>query len=167
MEVFKTGMQPLRILFVCMGNICRSPSAEAVFLSHLRSNALEEAFEVASAGTHGYHIGDPADSRSIVHAQKRGIDLTFHRAQKVQPGDFEYYDYILAMDNTNFSHLKAICPHPLRRKLYRFCEFATESDQTEVPDPYYGGEKGFELVLDLLEDASKGFLKYLQTKQRG
>jgi protein-tyrosine phosphatase len=152
------------VLFVCMGNICRSPSAEGAFLRLLEENGLLAHIEVDSAGTHGYHVGGQADSRSMAHAQKRGIDITPHRARQVASEDFERYDYILAMDNDNYERLQAQCPDEHLEKVQLFLEYAPHMKLTEVPDPYYGGEKGFEHVLDLVEAASEGLLAHIRER---
>lgn len=146
------------VLFVCMGNICRSPSAEGVFLALLKKHGLSEHVEVDSAGTHGYHIGDQADSRSMAHALKRGIDLSPHRARQVAPQDFAHYDFILAMDGDNLARLHEHCPAEHREKVKLFLEYAPQASESEVPDPYYGGVAGFEQVLDLVELASEGLI---------
>ncbi len=152
----------VKVLFVCTGNICRSPSAAAVFWHHVEQAGCQSWIEVDSAGTHGYHVGAQADSRSIHHAQKRLIDLSAHRARQVTPVDFETYDYILAMDQENMDNLIRVCPPSQQIKLQRFLLYAEGFSETEVPDPYYGGAQGFERVLDLIEAASVGLLSHLQ-----
>ena len=148
----------LRVLFVCMGNICRSPSAEGVFLQRVAESGLAQSIEVRSAGTHDYHVGGPADPRSAETAARRNIDLSKHRANQVSEQDFETYDYILAMDRVNLKHLLQICPAKHKHKVRLFLEYAHGSDTDEVPDPYYGGPSGFERVLDLIEMASDGLI---------
>jgi len=149
----------IRILFVCMGNICRSPSAEGVFLKHVAEKGLSSKIEVHSAGTHAYHVGEPPDERSMAAALERGIDISRQRARHVHVTDFEAYDYILAMDRANLKHLLKICPDEHKHKVRLFLEFATECPAEEVPDPYYGGPKGFEHVLDLIEMAACGLME--------
>jgi protein-tyrosine phosphatase len=149
----------VKVLFVCMGNICRSPSAEGVFYRLLEEHDLVEHVDVDSAGTHGYHVGEKADPRSIQAALSRGVDINHHRARLVHPSDFEEYDYILAMDEDNHSRLIAKCPLEYRHKVRLMLSFASHIDEMEVPDPYYGGAQGFERVLDLLEEAAKGLLE--------
>ncbi len=148
-----------KVLFVCMGNICRSPSAEYVFAKIVEDAGLASEFEVDSAGTHAYHCGDGADPRSRRAAGRRGYDLSGHRARRVALVDYEHYDYILAMDKANLKILQSEAPKRCQEKLSLFLSFASETKATEVPDPYYGeGDSGFELVLDLIEDASQGLL---------
>ncbi len=150
-----------RILFVCMGNICRSPSAEGV-LRHVAELAkVDHLLEIDSAGTHAYHIGEQADSRSMSVALSRDIDLSAQRARAVVKQDFELFDLILVMDNENLNNLRARCPAEYQHKLHLFLQLAEQSEQ-EVPDPYYGGANGFEHVLDLLESASGVFVEKIR-----
>jgi protein-tyrosine phosphatase len=148
----------MSVLFVCMGNICRSPTAEGVFRHRVERAGLAGRIHVDSAGTHNYHPGSPPDERSQEHAARRGYDLSAQRARQVQPADFERFDLILAMDWDNLALLEELCPPHARRKVKRFMEFARTSDSPVVPDPYYGGTAGFEQVLDHVEDASDGLL---------
>ena len=147
-----------KILIVCLGNICRSPTAEAV----LKAKALQRGlqFEIDSAGTAGYHIGNPPDKRSQAAALKRGYSFEGIRSRQVNAHDFEYFDLILAADKANLADLTALCPAHLQYKLSLFLAYGTCVD--EIPDPYYGGENGFEQVLDLIEDASDKILDTLQ-----
>ncbi len=155
-------MNKTKVLFVCVGNICRSPSAQGVFEKLIHNKGLSYLFEVDSAGTHSYHVGSASDSRSISSAQKRGIDLTSQHARQAKSRDFEKFDYIIAMDDDNFENLKQICPSPeFENKLFTMMSFSENKYYTEIPDPYYGGESGFDLVLDLLEDACNGLLKQI------
>jgi protein-tyrosine phosphatase len=157
----KTSQSVTRILMVCMGNICRSPTAEAV-LRHLAQQAgLGDRIEVKSAGTHAYHVGDPADARTRDHAARRGHDLKAHRARQIADSDFERMDLILVMDWDNLALTQAACPTKHQPKVRRLMEFARQSAQTTVPDPYSGGPAGFEQVLDLVEDACSGLLNQL------
>lgn len=151
----------MRILFVCMGNICRSPSAEGVFRHVLATRAPELRVELDSAGTHDYHVGDPPDRRAIAAAARRGIDLTSLRARTVHANDFSYYDLILAMDEENLSELQRRSPASQRGRIRLLMDFAPDAASRSVPDPYYGGAQGFEEVLDLLEEASDGLLRKL------
>jgi len=148
-----------KVLFVCLGNICRSPTAHGVFLKIVDDQSLNGVIEVDSAGTHDYHVGKQPDPRAQSAAQRRGVDLSLLRARKVTASDFEYFDYILAMDYENYNNLERICPAGFEQRLHLFLEFSSEFSEKEVPDPYYGGESGFERVLDLIEDASRGLLK--------
>ncbi len=156
----------MRILFVCLGNICRSPTAEGVLRTLAAREAPELPLEVDSAGTAGYHIGEPPDPRMRHAAARRGYDLSSLRARVVEPGDFERFDLILAMDRDNLQVLRHGAPVPAHERLRLFLEFAPESGAAEVPDPYYGGAKGFEEVLDLVEAASRGLLAYLRAQLR-
>jgi protein-tyrosine phosphatase len=151
----------IRILFVCMGNICRSPTAEGVFRHHVAAAGLSDVIEVASAGTHDYHVGEPPDRRSMSAALRRSYDLSRQRARHFQGSDFERYDHLLAMDRANLSHMHRMAPAHLRDRARLFLEFGS-SGVAEVPDPYYGGADGFEHVLDLVEDASRGLLAHLK-----
>ncbi len=151
-----------RILFVCMGNICRSPTAEGVTNKILINNRLESTIKVDSAGTRGYHIGEPPDPRTRGAAMKRGIDLSGLRARKVVPEDFERFDLLLAMDRDNLALLKRGARPEHHAKLGLFMSYASRFDTDEVPDPYYGGEQGFELVLDMAEDAARGLIEALR-----
>lgn len=150
------------ILFVCLGNICRSPSAEAVFRHLLKQEAPELQIEVDSAGTADFHIGDPPDLRSQRAAMRRGIDLSAARARQVVPGDFARFALILAMDRDNLRNLEAMRPNRSHARVQLFLEYAPELGRLEVPDPYYGDGTGFEVVLDLCAAASRGLIAALQ-----
>ena len=146
------------VLFVCMGNICRSPTAEGVFRHIVKQQGLEEHIHIDSAGTHAYHVGEQPDSRAQQTARTRGIDLSQQRARKVRHDDFEHFDYVLAMDNDNHAILASLCPGDKDECLSLFLDFAKQRPESEVPDPYYGGPQGFEHVFDLVEEASQGLL---------
>ena len=161
-----TPMKKTSILFVCMGNICRSPTAEGVFRHRAAAAGLAGALHIESAGTHGYHIGEPPDTRSMQHAARRGYDLSAQRARQVAASDFERFDHLLAMDRDNLALLEKTCPPQHRHKLGLFMRFAKESASEVVPDPYYGGAKGFDRVLDYIEDASDGLIAALRRAQR-
>jgi len=150
-----------RVLFVCLGNICRSPTAEAVFRNLLAREAPGLGVEADSAGTHGYHTGSEPDERSIAAAARRGIDMRGLRARTVSPGDFERFDLLLAMDEEIYRRLLQIAPPERRDRVRRFLEFAPGLGRREVPDPYSGGPEGFEDVLDLVEAAARGLLAAL------
>ncbi len=156
----------MKILFVCLGNICRSPTAEAVFRAIAAREAPELAVEVASAGTAGYHLGEPPDIRTREAASRRGYDMSPLRARIVEPRHFEEFDLILAMDRENLSVLHRRAPAHTRERVRLFLEFAPNAVVTEVPDPYYGGPNGFEEVLDLVEAASRGLLQHLRQQTR-
>lgn len=152
-----------RVLFVCMGNICRSPTAEGVFRQFVDAAGLSGAIESDSAGTHDYHIGAPPDSRAQAAAAQRGYDLSRLRARQVRTEDFADFDYVLAMDEVNRTALSRLCPSQYRDRVKLFLEFAPGAGRREVPDPYYGGKQGFEEVLDLVEDAARGLLEHIKS----
>lgn len=156
----KRIMNKTKILFVCMGNICRSPSAEAVFKGFVKNKGLLSQFEIDSAGTTGYHVGQPADRRMQKHAIKRGYNLT-SIARKFDPNtDFDYFDMIIGMDDENINALKESARNEADvKKLSKMTNYNKIFGYDEVPDPYYGGDIGFELVLDLLEDSCEGLLE--------
>ena len=153
-----------KVLFVCMGNICRSPTAEAVFRDYLRRYAPELPVEVDSAGTHDYHVGEAPDRRALRAAARRGLDLSTLRARQVEAGDFSRFDLIVAMDRLNYVTLLDRCPEPLQVRVRQLAEFVAREEVEDVPDPYYGGPIGFEQVLDLLEEASAGLLEEIKRK---
>lgn len=150
-------MSQIKVLFVCMGNICRSPTAEGVFNKYIEDKGTANRFLIDSAGTHAYHVGEPSDPRSQQTARSRGVDLSKIRARKVSFSDFEEFDHILAMDSSNYQILIDACPEEYQHKVSLFLDYAPEQSETDVPDPYYGGAHGFDHVFDLVEDASAGF----------
>ena len=150
------------VLFVCLGNICRSPTAEGVFGRLLEQEGLADRVRVDSAGTGAWHVGEAPDERARAAALERGVDLSALRARQVSADDYLRFDHILAMDEDNLANLTARCPPQQRSKLGLFLEFAPQADEREVPDPYFGGEDGFGHVLDLIEAASRGLLAHLQ-----
>jgi protein-tyrosine phosphatase len=156
-----------RVLFVCMGNICRSPTAEGVFRKLLAERAPDLDVAIDSAGTHGYHTGATPDPRACRAAERRGIDLKGLRARRVTEQDFEQHELVLAMDEQNLEFLLEICPPDYRHRVKLFLEFAPHLERREVPDPYYGGATGFEHVLDLVEEAAAGLLEYLRSTPPG
>lgn len=154
----------LKVLFVCLGNICRSPAAEGVFLEIIKEKNLTHLFKIDSAGTSGFHQGDLADHRMREHSLLRGIDLT-SRSRKFLPKDFEDFDFILVMDKKNERDVLLQSQNEEERlKVMLFPQFCKTLNISEVPDPYYGGDQGFEEVLDIVTDASHGFLAYLEEK---
>ena len=156
----------IRVLMVCMGNICRSPTAEAVLRSKLQQAGLADAVQVDSAGTHAYHVGHAPDKRSQRHAAIRGYELSALRARQVNVTDFQRFDWLLAMDHDNLAGLQRLCPDPAwLDKLRLFLSFAPQSGLEEVPDPYYGGVAGFEQVLDLCEAGARGILAMYARQQ--
>jgi len=149
---------PSRLLFVCMGNICRSPTAEGVMRAKAAAAGLE--LEVDSAGTHGYHVGEPPDERSQAHARRRGVELSGLRARRLEVLDFERFDWVLVMDDDNLARAAAICPPARRQRLQLFLPHALGAQAPRaVPDPYYGGAEGFERVLDLVEQACDALIE--------
>jgi len=151
-----------RVLFVCTGNICRSPTAEAVFRYHIEVSGLREAIHCASAGTHDFNVGGRADGRSQAVAAKRGYDLSRIRGRRVSDDDFVRYDLILAMDRQNIEALRARCPPQTLERIKLLMEFARKYNEREIPDPYYSNTKGFELVLDMIEDACTSLLEHVR-----
>lgn len=148
----------IRILLVCMGNICRSPMAHGVVRQRLGKAGLSELVEIDSAGTHGYHQGTPPDERAQAAALRRGIDISDLRARAVVPADFEAYDLLLAMDDENLESLRTVADPRHHAKIHLFLEYAAGDAGRIVPDPYYGGPIGFERVLDMVEEAAEGLL---------
>lgn len=153
-----------RVLFVCMGNICRSPTAHGVLRQRVRDRGLDGLVEVDSAGTHNYHPGEAPDARAQRHAARRGVDLADLRARQIRDADFAAHDLILAMDWDNLALAQDLCPPEHAHKLRRITEFCLRSDSPVVPDPYYGGDAGFEQVLDLVEDACDGLLQHIERR---
>lgn len=155
------------VLFVCMGNICRSPTAEGVFRRLHRELAPGLELHIDSAGTHAYHIGEPPDARSQAAALARGVDISSHRGRQVQVEDFHHFDYVLAMDAANLRRLQALRPPHVRAELKLLLEYAPDVKHQEVPDPYYGGTGGFEEVLDLVEQGGRGLLAEILRRAQG
>jgi len=149
----------VKVLFVCLGNICRSPTAEGVFRKLVREEKLEHLFEIDSAGTHAYHIGEPPDERAQAACARRGIDISPLRGRKAVAADIDKFDYVLAMDHENYEDLRDICPPGQESRIRLFMEFAADRPEEEVPDPYFGGASGFDRVLDMIEDAARGLLE--------
>jgi protein-tyrosine phosphatase len=144
-----------------MGNICRSPSAQGVFENLIKNKGLSGSYTIDSAGTHSYHVGGQPDARSANAALKRGINLSAQKARKITSKDFELFDHIVVMDNENYTNIKMSSQKKYHPKIHKMMQFSPSSKYTEVPDPYYGGEQGFELVLDLLENASIGLYQHI------
>ncbi len=155
-------MSNVSVLFVCLGNICRSPTAHAVFQSMVDSEGLTHQILVDSAGTGDWHLGHAPDKRTCAVASERGYDMSTLRSRLVETADFNEFDYIIAMDNENLSNLRAMRPRDYSGQLGLFLDYSQQSEQTEVPDPYYGGDNGFALVLDLVEEASAGLLAHIR-----
>ncbi len=152
----------IKVLFICMGNICRSPTAEGVFRNKIRQADLSHSVKIDSAGTHGYHVGNPPDARAQEAAKKRGYDLSDLRGRQVSAADFETFDFILAMDRDNLTLLQQQCPAHLQHKVRRLLAFSKRYPNLDVPDPYYGGSSGFDRVLDMVEDAADGLLEEIK-----
>lgn len=151
-------MKQTSILMVCMGNICRSPTAEGVLRRKAEAAGMTHRLRIDSAGTHDYHVGNPPDARAQKAALGRGYDLAALRGRQVSGQDFASFDYVLAMDRDNLANLLKICPEEYRHKVKLFLAFSSRYPNLNVPDPYYGGSKGFEQVLDMVEDAADGLL---------
>ncbi len=154
----------VRVLFICLGNICRSPTAEGAFRKLVQEQGLAKHVEIDSAGTHAYHVGAPPDARAQQAARQRGIDLSGLRGRQATARDIEQFDYVLAMDRENHENLLDICPEGLENKIRLFMEFAPARSEQEVPDPYFGGPAGFDRVLDMIEDAAAGLLEDIRKR---
>jgi protein-tyrosine phosphatase len=152
----------VKVLFVCMGNICRSPTAEGVFRHRLMEHGLDDRVATDSAGTHGWHAGNPPDERSIAAAGRRGVDIGWIRSRKLNTRDFHEFDYVLAMDRDNLDDMGEVAPAKGTARVRLFLEFAPHLDTLDVPDPYYGGADGFEYVLDLVEAASDALIAHIR-----
>lgn len=163
----KSGENRIGVLFVCMGNICRSPTAEAVFRHQVRAAGLDREVYIDSAGTHDFHAGEPPDVRAQKAAGRRGYDTGGLRARRVHERDFEVFHYILAMDRANLAILERECPAQYSHKLGLFMQYSARfsEDVNEVPDPYFGGHQGFERVLNLVEEAGQGLLNRIRNKK--
>jgi protein-tyrosine phosphatase len=155
-------LQQVKVLFVCLGNICRSPTAEGVFRALVKEQGCDQQFEIDSAGTSGWHQGEAPDPRSQEEARRHGVDLSGQRSRAVVARDFEHYDYICAMDSANLRELKRECPKGQEEKLYRLTDFAPELKVRDVPDPYYGGDRGFENVYNIVMAGCQGLLAHIQ-----
>lgn len=157
-------MSKVSVLFVCMGNICRSPTAEGVFRHVVTRSGMAERITIDSAGTHAYHVGEPPDRRAQQAALRRGIDISAQRARKVMLEDFDRFNYVLSMDEENLKHLLTLSEPTHRDKVRLLMEFAPDFGEREVPDPYYGGAAGFERVLDMVEVASEALLAHIRER---
>ncbi|WP_284381358.1 low molecular weight protein-tyrosine-phosphatase [Litoribrevibacter albus] len=155
--------EKLSVLFICLGNICRSPTADGVFRKLVADARIDHKVVVDSAGTAAWHIGKSPDSRSQSFALRRGYDLSGLRARQVNEVDFDTFDLLLAMDSENYSNLMQLCPKGSEHKVKKLLSFSSIAPDEDVPDPYYGGDKGFEQVLDLVEDACDQLLKYVKS----
>lgn len=154
----------IKVLFVCMGNICRSPTAEGVFSKRIQEEGLHDLVEIDSAGTHAYHVGEPPDSRAQKSASQRGVSLQHIQARRAVENDFYEFDYVLAMDRDNLKGLEAIYPYGAKGKPHLFLSYAPNLEFDEVPDPYYGGPTGFERVLDMVEEATEGLIQDIRLR---
>ncbi len=157
-------MKPVSVLFICLGNICRSPTAEAVFTKLVDEAGFGEAIRIDSAGTAGFHVGARPDDRARETARSRGIAMDHLRARQFIPEDAEAFDYLLTMDRSNYEQVMAQCPPAMQERVHMFLDFAPEVAETEVPDPYYGGPEGFENVFDMVEAASRGLLDDIRSR---
>lgn len=158
-------MPKIKILFVCLGNICRSPLAEGIFKQRVEERGLSEYFDVDSCGTAAYHIGETPDERSVANAKKNGVDYT-HRGRQVKPRDFTIFDHVLAMDHSNFQDLQAIAPDNAKANLQLMRSFDNDQSGSDVPDPYYGGADGFQLVFDILDESVNNLLDHLTKEHK-
>ena len=155
--------KPVKVLFVCMGNICRSPTAHGVMQKLVDEQGLGEHIQVDSAGTHSYHVGNPPDPRSQATAKRRGVDLSSQRARRFVSSDFLDYDYLLAMDTGNLADMRALRPDEASARLQLMLEYSSRYSEREVPDPYFGDD-GFDLVYDMIDDASRGLLRHIRAE---
>lgn len=160
----KGASQMTKVLFVCMGNICRSPSAQGVFRKMVTDAGLDGCVLIESAGTHAYHVGEPPDGRAQQAAKRRGYEIGDLRARQITQEDFRNFDLILAMDWENLALLQQQCPRAHKHKLHLLMRFAGEHDAATVPDPYYGGPEGFNTVLDYVEDACQGLIEVVRKR---
>ncbi len=167
---FKRGIKLrviVRVLFVCMGNICRSPIAEGVFRQMVEGSNLGSIIYIDSAGTHANHIGNLPDARSQITALRRGVDISCIRSREIHPEDFCKFDYVLAMDLNNFQNLLALCQElEFRDRIQLLMDYAPDLSEREVPDPYHGGQHGFEHVMDLIEVAAKKLLVSIRERYK-
>ena len=154
----------VKVLFVCLGNICRSPTAEGVFRKVVVEAGLSDLIIIDSAGTHAYHVGEPPDRRAQETAARRGVDISGLRGRRATENDLDEFDYVLAMDRENLHNLLAIAQEHHRERIKLFMEFAEDQEQKDVPDPYYGGPSGFDRVMDMIEEASEGLLTEIRKK---
>jgi protein-tyrosine phosphatase len=157
-------VRQIKVLFVCTGNICRSPTAEAVFRARVEQAGLAKSITVDSAGTHDYHVGDPPDSRAIEHGRRRGYDLSCLRARRIGTEDFERFDFLIACDRGHQRIMQRLAPPQAKERVTMFLDYAPELGLTDVPDPYYGSGADFEHVLDLVERAADGLLDAAKKK---
>jgi protein-tyrosine phosphatase len=163
----KNIMQITRVLFVCLGNICRSPTAEGVFRALVEKRGLQQSIQIDSAGTSNWHIGSPPDSRAVEAARTRGFDISDLRGRQATAQDFAEFDYVIAMDHENYANLAQLGTPNQQARLHLFLEFADKVSEVEVPDPYFGSAGGFPRVLDLIENASNGLLNQIIDSHNG
>ncbi len=152
----------IRVLFVCTANICRSPMAEGIFKKLVADAGLSHAIESDSAGISAMRLNESPDPRTQRTSLRYGIDVSALRSREIQRGDYEHFDYLLAMDRTNYNYLRSLCPRGMESKIYMMLEFAPFDDLSEVPDPYSGGEDGFDVIFQVLEVAARGLLAHIQ-----
>lgn len=160
-----TRKQPVKVLFVCMGNICRSPTAHGIFQQLVDEQGLGDSIQVDSAGTHSYHIGNPPDSRSQATARERGVDLSGLRARRFVSDDFQEFDYVIGMDQDNVAYMQSKRPDDAGSEAQLMLRYSNQYTRPDVPDPYFGND-GFDLVFDMIDDASRGLLRHIRNQHK-
>jgi protein-tyrosine phosphatase len=160
-----SSRQPIKVLFVCMGNICRSPTAHGIFQQLVDQQGLGDSIQVDSAGTHSYHTGNPPDARSQTTARERGVDLSGQRARRFVSDDFLEFDYLIGMDEDNVAYMQSKRPDDASSQAQLMLRYSNQYNRPDVPDPYFGND-GFDLVFDMIDDASRGLLRHIRNQHK-